>query len=382
MISVNKKTALTHHWMFRMRGGEKVLEQLCMLFPSANISCLVFGRDKLSLRINGHRITGSLLQKWSWAKRFYKELLPLHPLLIRTMKVPQETELVVASDAAMMKGIPVPEDCLLVCYCHSPPRYLWEMADTYAQQTSGLGFLAKQIFRLIIPYCKKFDLKAASRVDLFIANSNFVANRIRQCYQRDSVVVHPPVELPNFRWDQPRDKFYLMVSELVSYKRIDIAIETFNQSGLPLVIIGDGPERKSLEALAKHNIRFLGRCPSQVLQKHYETCHAFIFPGIEDFGITPLEAQAAGAPVIAFGQGGALETVQDQVTGLFFDEQTPASLNDAIEKLKLLYQTQGDQLARHCRRNAEAFGPERFRAETLKAIQSLIESKNSKEQAA
>ena len=366
---------ITHHWMFKMRGGEKVLEQLCKVFPKAGIACLTYERQHLSPALQSRSISASILQRLRLARRFYKELLPLHPFAISKMKIPAETKLVVASDASMIKGIPVPEDCLLVCYCHSPPRYLWEMSDVYASKTAGLGLLAKYVFKCVIPFCKRFDWRASRRVDLFIANSDFVSRRIRRCYDRPSVVVHPPVDVSDFDATRKRSDFYLVVSELVSYKRIDLAIEAFNDSGLPLVIIGDGPERKKLEAMASDNIKFLGRQPFDVLKEHYETCRGFIFPGVEDFGITPLEAQAAGAPVVALGIGGALETVKDRETGVFFESQTAASLNDAIEQLQTLYDLHESDLAKQCVSNAARFGAERFRQQTTRAIENLIASR-------
>lgn len=372
MDLTEKKVAITHHWMFNMRGGEKVLEELCTLFPRASISCLVFGRDRLSQKINRHAISGSLLQRFAWARKFYKQLLPLHPFVISRMSVPDDVEVVVASDASMVKGVSVPQDCALVCYCHSPPRYLWEMADTYMQQTAGLGSVAKSVFRWVIPYCKRFDWKSAQRVDLFIANSNYVADRIKRYYGRESIVVHPPVDVPGFESSRPRKPFFLIVAELVSYKRIDIAVEAFNRNGLPLVIIGDGPQRNRLEKMAKPNIRFCGRRPFAFLKDHYETCRGFVFPGLEDFGITPLEAQAAGAPVIAFGEGGALETVVDGETGVLFDSQTAQSLNGAVDRLEKLYREKSN-FAANCRRNAQRFSADRFRQQTLQAITQYLD---------
>ena len=286
----------------------------------------------------------------------------------------KNAKLVIASDASMIKGIPVSADAKLVCYCHSPPRYIWEMPEAYSNKNSGMGLFARTIFRLAIPFCKWFDRRSAKRVDLFIANSSFVASRIERYYCTPSIVVYPPVSYEEFDFDRPRKEFFLMVSELVPYKRVDIAVHAFNKNGLPLVIIGDGTERKRLEALAGPNIQFLGRQPFDVLRDHYQTCRAFIFPGLEDFGITPLEAQAAGAPVIAFGSGGPLETVIAGKTGIFFDTQTADSLNEAIADLNSLPYWQQDTLALTCRRNAEAFGADRFRREIVAAISTVVDS--------
>lgn len=374
MSYVPADVSLTHHWMFRMRGGEKVLEQFCKMFPTAEISCLVFDRDGLSDEINRHPIFASFLQRFKLARNYYKHLLPFHPFLIGQMRVSKRAKMVIASDASMIKGVKVPKDCTLVCYCHSPPRYIWEMSETYASKKAGMGAIARAAFRMTIPICRRFDRKAAKRVDLFIANSRFVSDRIERFYNTKSVVVHPPVAIEDFGFQRRRSSFFLVVSELVPYKRIDVAIEAFNKNGLPLVIIGDGSEKKRLEELAANNITFLGRQSFDVLKENYETCRGFVFPGVEDFGITPLEAQAAGAPVVAFGKGGALETVIDGETGVFFSEQTGASLNDALSRLENMYSEKDGEIAAQCRSNAEKFDAERFRREIAEAISKFSAS--------
>ena len=217
-----------------------------------------------------------------------------------------------------------------------------------------------------MPYVRKFDYQGAQRVSHFIANSRFVQERIRVSYDREAAVIHPPVAIDDFRWDRPAEDFYLVVSELVPYKRIDLAVDAFNASGKKLVIIGGGPEMTALQCHAKPNIVFLGRQPFSVLKDHYEWCRALIFPGIEDFGITPLEAQAAGRPVIAYGEGGALETVIANMTGRFFHEQTVDALAEAVDESENQW---FDPDA--CRRNAERFSPERFRAQ----IKNFLEEK-------
>ena len=259
----------------------------------------------------------------------------------------------------MTKGLTYHPDVPHVCYCHAPPRYLWGMHDLYLQHTAGLGPLQRAVFKSITPYIRRFDYEAAQRVTHFIANSRFVQSQIRSFYDRDSEVINPPVSVEAFDYDRPAEDFYLVVSELVPYKRIDIAVEAFNRLGKKLIVIGKGSEMAALQARAKPNITFLGRQPFPVLKWHYERCRAFIFPGIEDFGITPLEAQSAGRPVIAYRDGGVLETVIDGMTGSFFDQQTPEALAEAVTA----YEKGGGAIsAAACRANAELFSPEKFRA--------------------
>jgi glycosyltransferase involved in cell wall biosynthesis len=303
------------------------------------------------------------------AAQHYKKLLPLFPVAFRNLQVKDSPGLLLSSDASVTKGLSYDPDVAHVCYCHSPPRYLWGMQQTYLQHTAGMGAMQRTAFKSIAPYVRRFDYEAAQRVTHFIANSRFVQRRIRACYGREAKVIHPPVEVAAFDYTQAPGDFYLMVSELVPYKRVDIAVDAFNKMGKKLVIIGAGPELESLKARAKSNITFLGRQPFSVLKQHYESCRAFIFPGIEDFGITPLEAQAAGRPVIAYRAGGALESVIDGQTGFFFDEQNPQSLADAV----IAYERNADTIyAETCRENAERFAPEHFRAQLKRFLRSKL----------
>lgn len=353
-----------------MRGGEKVLEQFCQLFPQADIYALVASKENLSETIRRHPIHVSALGKVPFATQRYKPLLPFHPAAIGAMKMNSRTKLALCSDAAMIKGIRLSKEAKLVCYCHSPPRYLWEMQDSYKSQSSGLGRFGSYIFDAVVPYCRRFDFKAAQRVNLFIANSKFVQARIKKYYDKDSIVINPPVDVESFQHQNNRSDFYLVISELVPYKRIDIAVDAFNACGKKLVIIGDGSERKRLEARAKANVTFLGRQPFSVLRDHYQTCRAFVFPGVEDFGITPVEAQAAGSPVIALNQGGALETVVAGETGYFFEEQSVDSLIQAVTD----FENRGSNAIapEACRANAEKYHASIFRHRMMEALRPLL----------
>ena len=349
--------SLAHHWLISERGGEKVLQSFSKLFPTAPIYTLVANKDRSGFGdwLEGHQILTSPLQFFPNATQRYKLLLPFFPLAVACTKVTSADQLVLSSDASVIKGLKVPKDSVHVCYCHSPPRYLWSMQETYLKQSSELGFIGKSVFKAVTPYVKSFDRKSAQRVDHFIANSSFVAEQIKQCYGRQATVIYPPVSLNDFVFSEQKEDFYLVVSELAPYKRIDLAVEAFSRNGKRLLVIGEGSERESLEARAASNVEFLGRQPLSVLREAYSKCRAFIFPGIEDFGITPLEAQASGSPVIAYGEGGALETVIDGITGMFFQEQTAEALISAVEALE-----KKELNSLEMRKNAERFSQDRF----------------------
>ena len=351
--------ALAHHWLVGMRGGEKVLEQIAQLFPAAPVYTLVADPDRLSPALRRHAIRTSPLQRLPGAARHYKKLLPLFPSAIGALRVREPVDLVISSDASVIKGLSFPGHARHVCYCHSPPRYLWDMQEDYRQSAEVGGTVGRFVFNRVTPYVREFDRRAASRVTHFIANSSFVRERIRNYYGADADIIYPPVALDAFTMaSAPPEDFCLVVSQLVPYKRIDVAVAAFTKLGRRLVVIGEGSERSRLEAMAGPSVTFLGSQPGDVLQDHMRRCRAFIFPGVEDFGITPLEAMASGRPVIAYRAGGVLETVLDGTTGLFFDEQTPESLAAALERSEAM---SFDPAA--CREQAERFGPERFRAE-------------------
>lgn len=356
------KVALAHHWLTQHRGGEKVLENIAGIFPGCDLFTLIHNR-RLDLDwLDVANINTSFLDRVPGSQKLYRHLLPLHPAAIGRMRVPNDVDLLISSDAAMIKGLKFAASTKHVCYCHSPPRYLWEMGNQY-KRTSLAARVALDRFA---PALRRFDFDAAQNVTQFIANSHFVADRIRKYYQRDAQVVYPPVAVEDFQWKQNREGFALVVSELVPYKRIDIAIEAFNRIGRRLVVIGDGPERRRLQAAAGPNIQFLGRQPFRTLKSHFQRAAMFIFPGVEDFGITPVESQAAGCPVIAYRAGGALETVIEERTGIFFDQQNAEALADAVTS-----QAASRLEAADCRANAEKFSAETFRQRFSATVSKL-----------
>jgi len=352
------RAALAHHWLMSMRGGEKVLEQIGQILPGAPIYTLVANPEKLSPLLREHSIHTSWLQRLPGVVRHYKKLLPLFPGAVRSLKITGPVDFVVSSDASVIKGLTIPPGVPHICYCHSPPRYLWDRQKDYVGSTEMGGVVGRAIFNRVVPYVREFDRQAAASITHFIANSEFVRQRIRDSYGRESEVIYPPVALDEFAVAQEKpEDFHLVVSQLVPYKRIDIAVEAFNQLRRRLIIIGDGSERARLEKMAGPTVTFLGSQPQSVLRDHYQRCRALVFPGVEDFGITPLEAQASGRPVVAYRMGGALETIRENITGLFFDAQTPESLAEAIQRLDGMTIDRAE-----CRRNAERFAPEQFRA--------------------
>jgi glycosyltransferase involved in cell wall biosynthesis len=351
--------ALVHHWMEFFRGGEAVLEQFGLLFPAAPISILVYNESNLSPSLKKHAYHPSFLQNQAFLKKHFRKLLPLFPEIIQRFRVPPQTRFVLSTDASLIKGIQLPAGVPHVCYCHSPPRYLWGMEETYLESSSQNNWIGRALFGTISPRLRRFDWRMAQRVDRFIANSRCVQDRILKCYERESVVINPPVSLTRFDAGRPREDFYLVVSALVPYKCVQIAVDACTRLNRRLIIIGTGPEEPDLRRSAGKTITFLGWQSNDSVKDHYERCRAFLFPGIEDFGITPCEAQASGAPVIAFGQGGALETVRPRVSGLFFHEQTAEALTSAIKQFEAMPEFDPAE----CRRNVANLGPERFRAE-------------------
>ena len=324
------KIAIVHDWLTNMGGAERVILAFHEIFPDAPIYTSVYNPDKLPEEFRKMNIRTSFIQKLPKAKTKYNMYLPFMPTAFEQFEL-SEYDVVLSSSSSCAKGVITRPYTLHICYCHTPMRYAW---DFYHEYKENAPKWQKRFIPFLMIYVRMWDRLSADRVDYFIANSSAVAKRIKKHYRKNAVVINPPVNVDFYTPVNEDEDYFLIVSRLVEYKRIDIAVEAFNDLGLPLIIIGDGPEKSKLQRMAKGNIKFLGRLPDEEVKRYYARCRAFIFPGEEDFGITPLEAQASGRPVIAFGKGGVLDSVIDGVTGLFFKEQNKESLKEAIKRFE------------------------------------------------
>lgn len=325
--------ALVHDWLTGMRGGEKVLEVLCELHPNATLFTLLHNRGAMSPTIERMNIRTSFIDRLPLKTEKYRNYLPLFPRAVESLDL-SPYDLILSTSHCVAKGAIPKRGALHICYCHTPMRYVWEMYDEYFGKGRA-GLPARAAMSFFAPRLRRWDVASSDRVHHFIANSRNVGQRIQRYYQRSADVIHAPVDTSLFTLSERDDGYYLIVSALVPYKRIDLAIEVFSRLGERLLIVGKGPDLQKLKALASSNIEFLGWQSDVELAKLYAGCRALIFPGIEDFGIVPLEAMASGKPVIAFGQGGALETVVEHAehsTGVFFYEHTIEALTDALRK--------------------------------------------------
>ena len=352
------KVAITTDWLNSFGGAERVLVELHGMFPEAPIYTSVYDPSGLPDFMQGWDVRPSFLQRVPFARRRHQWFLPLMPMAFEQFDL-REYDLVITTNSACAKGVITRPDAVNICYCHTPCRYLWDLYHEYTREHGGRALIAP-----VAHWLRMWDRLAADRVDHFIANSSEVAGRITKHYRREAEVVHPPVDVERFtpNGNAPED-FYLVVSRLVRYKRVDLAIEACNRLGRRLVIVGDGPERKHLKATAGASVEIVGSRSDSELASLYARCRALLFPGFEDFGIAPVEAQAAGRPVIAYARGGATETVIDGVTGVLFDRQTTGSVTEAILRLE---SGKWDPVA--ARANAARFAKDRFREGVARVI--------------
>ena len=322
-----RRVAIVHYWLVGMRGGERVLERLLHLYPQADIFTHVYMPDAVSATIRARPVHTSFIQKLPGARRHYQKYLPFMPMALEGLDL-RGYDLVISSESGPAKGVIAAPDALHMCYAHSPMRYLW---DHYHDYHKSAGRLTKLMMPPVFNYLRQWDTASAARVDYFVANSSFIKQRIARAWRRDADVVHPPVATHEFQVaDQVSDR-YLWVGQMIAYKRPDIVVEAFNRLGLPLMMVGDGDMADMIEKRAGPNVTVERRLDFAKLKHAYAPCKALIFSAEEDFGIVPVEANASGRPVIAFGRGGINDSIIPGETGLFFDDQSADSIIQAVE---------------------------------------------------
>lgn len=362
------KVALVHDWLVSKGGAENVLFDLHCLFPNAPIYTLVYDKASAPEWTLSCDIRTTYIQKIPYGKKLYKKMLSLMPKAWESLDL-TEYDLIISSSSSCAKGVITSPNSVHICYCHTPTRYIWDMYYSYLEASS---FVKKCAMKMLVPKLRLWDYVAAQRVDYFIANSRYIANRIKKFYRRDSKVIYPGCYINDYDLTPNTGDYYLIVSRLVYYKRIDLAVKACNKLKKKLIIVGAGEEYKKLKAIAGPTIEFKGFMSDDEIRKLYLNAKAFIFPGEEDFGITPIEAQSAGIPVLAFGRGGALETVKDMETGLFFDEQSEESLSDCI----LRFEADGVSYNKEqIRENSLNFSRNVFSTKILEFINSVLGSK-------
>ena len=365
------KTAVVHDWLMSQGGAERVLDEILELYPSPVFTLFQNLENGLSGNIGKAEIKQSFIQKLPL--EHYRNYLPLYPFAIERFDL-SAYDLIISSSHSVAKGVKTHRNQLHICYCHTPMRYAWDLEEHYLE---SMGPLKALVARKVLNFLRKWDVSSIQRVDVFIANSHYVANRIKRVYGREATVIYPPVSTHLFTPKEKKEDYYITVSRLVSYKKVDLLIHAFNKMpSKKLKIVGTGPELEKLRAKARDNIEILGFQSSENIRDLLASAKGFVFAAEEDFGIAPLEAQASGTPVIAYGRGGALETVVQGVTGLFFADQTPFSLISAVLEFEKM--TWNSSLIR---KHAEKFGVGRFKKELKQFIdqqwESFCESRNT-----
>lgn len=361
------RVAIVHYWFTGYGGGERVIEAFAEMFPQADFYALVATEQGIPPALRGRNLTTSLVGRIPGAKRWYRHFLPLFPYALEQFDL-SGYDLVISSESGPAKGVITPPGSCHICYCLSPMRYIWDM---YHKYRSTMNPATRAIFSATAHYARQWDVSTAARVDYFAAISDYVAARVRKYYRRESDVIYPPVDVSTGYISGKTEDYYLVAGRLVPYKRADLAIEACNRLGRPLRVVGMGPEYKRLRRLAGPTVKFLGRLDEDSLRKTYARCRALLFPGEEDFGIVPVEAQSYGRPVIAYGRGGALETVAglapggdpQRASGTFFHEQSAEALGEAIVAFE---KAEADFRPEFIRDHAQRFSLERFKEEFLR----------------
>jgi glycosyltransferase involved in cell wall biosynthesis len=379
------KIAVIHDWLVTCAGAERVLEQILSLYPAADLFTLVdyLPRDDRTF-LHDRSVHTSFLQYLPFAKRKYRSFLPLMPRAIERLDI-RGYDLVISSSHAVAKNVRTSGDQLHICYCHTPMRYAWDLRDQYLRESRLDRGVKGLLARRLLDRIRRWDAASSARVNHFVANSRYIADRIKRCYGRDSTVIYPPVDLDGFSLREQKEDFYVAASRMVPYKRMDMIVEAF--SSMPdqkLIVIGDGPDLEKVRSKAAGNIELVGRQPPMALRDYLQRAQAFVFAANEDFGIIPVEAQACGTPVIAFGRGGVKETIvplQEQgtpdgteerkPTGVFFSEQTPSSLAEAVKR----FERNRDAFdPREIRKNVERFSRDRFRTEFKDFVDTAVKT--------
>ncbi|TYC94001.1 glycosyltransferase [Novosphingobium sp. BW1] len=347
-----------------MRGGERVLERLLRLFPQADIFTHVYDPARMSGALRGAHVQESFIGRLPGARKHYQKYLPLMPMALEELDL-RAYDLVISSESGPAKGVITRNDALHLCYCHSPMRYLW---DHYQDYKSAAGRLGRMLMPAMFHRLRQWDVSSAQRVDAILANSRFIARRVGKVWGREAEVVHPPVSVSEFAPSLQVGNRYLWVSQMTPYKRADVALEAFNRMGVPALMVGDGEMVREIEQRAGPNVEVRRRLSFSELKDAYATCRALVFTPEEDFGIVPVEANASGRPVIAFGQGGVTDSIVHEKTGLFFPEQSVESLCDAISRFE---RWEADFDPAQAVANAQRFAPEVFDAGILSAVEKL-----------
>ncbi|WP_144098580.1 glycosyltransferase [Croceicoccus sediminis] len=347
------RVAIVHYWLVSMRGGERVIERMLDLFPQADIFTNVYDPAAVSEKIRSRKVTTSFIDRLPGSRRFYQYYLPLMPMALEQLDL-RGYDIVISSESGPAKGVITDPGSTHVCYCHSPMRYLWDHYHHYRAEANPLARIAMPV---MYNRLRAWDVSSSARVDRIAANSRFIQSRVRKFWRREAEVIHPPVETSLFSKSDDISSAYLWVGQMVPYKRPDLAVDAFNALGLPLTMVGSGSMLKNLKSQAKGNIRFIERMNFDDLRKAYATARALVFTAEEDFGIVPVEAMASGRPVLAYGRGGALDSVLDGVSGLFFDRQDTPSLIDGVARMEhFLRDFAPDDAMLHARN----FAPEHF----------------------
>lgn len=359
------KIALAHDWLNQMGGAENVLETLVTMFPQAPVYTTIYAPDLMPASYRNWRIITSWLNRAPGIHRHHQPYLPLYPAAVRRLH-PRGFDVVLSNKSGFIHGIPIEAGQTHLCYCLAPTRYVWDYGS-YARREQ-LGRAVAVLLSPMIAALRRWDFAAAQRVHHFCAISTDIQARIQKYYRRESIIIHPPVNTERFQLvAHPTEDYYFIVSRLIPYKRIDLAVQAFSRLGKRLIITGDGRDRAALETIAGDSVTFTGRLPWDDVAGLMANAKAFIFPGYEDFGITPVEAQAAGRPVIAFGAGGALDTVIEGETGIFFHEQTVEALMSAVEQFERMTFDSA-----HIRRHAETFSTAQFEWKLRQWITSVV----------